>query len=195
MTDAQVNAIYKTCWNGNLTWPLPNTVNPVIDVVSPQLSIFSRPDTTPHTLTVHNYCDYDIFYNHLGLEKPDNGTLSAGVSYNSPLSGTVFKASKQATMVNDVLIEYNIAVDGKLWYDLSLITCLGSTDKMPNSDTTACAGHDAGLQLGNKQNFAFQCAPEAWCDDQAYLYQVSQSYNLRHYISTKRPYRRTFASR
>jgi hypothetical protein len=173
MTDAQVNAIYKTCWNGNLKWPLPNTVNPVIDVVSPQLSIFPRPDTTPHTLTVHNYCDYDIFYDHLGAAgKLDNGTLSAGKSFNSPLSGNVFKASKKSTMENDVLIEYNVAADGKLWYDLSLITCLGSTDGKPNSDTTACAGHEAGLQLGSKKWVAFQCAPGKWCDDQAYLYQA-----------------------
>lgn len=177
MTNAQVNAIVGTCWGGKLPWPLPNTVNPVIDVVSPQLSVFARPDTTPHTLTVHNYCGYDIFYNHLGVSGSlGNGTLGAGQSINSPLSGNVFKASKKATMENDVLIEYNVAADGKLWYDISLITCLGSTDDKPNSDTSACAGHEAGLQLGNKEWVAFQCAPGKWCDDQAYLYQVRSTY-------------------
>ncbi|KAL6703530.1 hypothetical protein ACN47E_009555 [Coniothyrium glycines] len=165
MSTADVEAIYKTCWNGALEWPLPNTPNPVIDVVSPQLSIFEVPASTPNTLTIHNYCDYDIHFNHFnGGSAPESGCLTSGTSIDRPLTGTVFKASKNENMGSDLLVEYSIDATGVLWYNLSLLTC------MVDGDTSACAGHEAGLQLSNPGKMAFQCAGGAWCDDQAYLY-------------------------
>lgn len=172
MSNAEVDAIYKTCWNGQLKWPLGDTPAPVADVVSPQLSIYGRPAAKPNTLTIHNYCGYDIYYNHFaGPNNIGKGTLVANGVYESPLSGTVFKASKNPSGAKDLLIEYNVAGDGNLWYNLSLITCLGETNGLPNSDTSACAGHEGGLQLGNTEAKSFQCAAGKWCDDQAYLYQ------------------------
>lgn len=164
MSTAEVDAIYKTCWNGALEWPLPNTPNPVIDVVSPQLEIFERPTSTPNTLTVHNYCDYDIHFVHFNGGNPETGCLTAKTSIDRPLQGTVFKASKNEGMGNDLLIEYSIDATGVLWYNLSLLTC------MENGDTSKCAGHEAGLQLSNPGKMAFQCGAGTWCDDQAYLY-------------------------
>ena len=63
-----------------------------------------------------------------------------------------------------------------------MIDCLGiegrvaSTGKpIRNGNTSGCAGHEAGLQLGNAGTWSWQCAPRAWCDDQAYFYEVSFS--------------------
>lgn len=174
MSTSDVEAIYKTCWNGQLKWPLPNTPNPVVDKVAPQLSIFSLPASKADTLIVHNYCSYDLYFNHFnGGNSLESGKLAARDSIERPLSGTVMKVSKTSDMAKDVLIEYAVAGDGQLYYDLSLITCLGTTDGMENGSTKDCAGHEAGLQLGNAQSKSFQCAAEAWCDDQVYLYQVS----------------------
>lgn len=168
MSDSEVLSICKTCWGGALEWPLPNTPAPVVDVVSPQLSIFERPASSPNTLTIHNYCSYDIHYTHFsGSNQIDGGSLTAGQTITGPLAGTVFKASKTADGSKDLLIEYNIGADGQLWFDLSLITCA------VDGDVSACPGHEAGLQLGNAGSKSFQCAAGAWCDDQAYLYQVS----------------------
>ncbi|CAO2655280.1 Nn.00g103440.m01.CDS01 [Neocucurbitaria sp. VM-36] len=171
MSTSEVEAIYKTCWGGILELPLPGTPNPVVDVVAPQLSIFTLPIAKADTLTVHNYCSYDIFFDHFkGESKLESGSISAGASFDSPLSGTVMKVSKSSNMGKDMLIEYSVA-DGNLYYDLSLITCLGQTDGLENNDTSGCAGHEAGLQLGNSVSKSFQCAAGAWCDDQVYLYQ------------------------
>ncbi|KAH7371048.1 hypothetical protein BKA66DRAFT_573224 [Pyrenochaeta sp. MPI-SDFR-AT-0127] len=171
MSSGEVDAIYKTCWNGQIKWPLPGTPNPVVDEVTPQLSIFPLPSTKPDTLIVHNYCSYDIYFNHFnGAHSLETGHIAGGASIERPLSGTVLKASKTADMAKDVLIEYAVAGDGVLYYDLSLITCLGQTGGLDNGDLSACAGHEAGLQLGNANSKSFQCAAGAWCDDQAYLY-------------------------
>lgn len=171
MSTAEVEAIYKTCWNGALEWPLPNQPNPVIDIVSPQLSLFPRPASTPHTLTVHNYCDYDVHFVHFNGGAAESGSLAPYSSIDRPLTGTVFKASKSANMGNDLLVEYSIDGNGVLWYNLSLLTC------MVGGDTSACAGHEAGLQLSNPGKMAFQCGPGMWCDDQAYLYHVSSPFS------------------
>lgn len=174
MSAAQVNAIYKTCWNGQLVWPLGNTPAPCADVVTPQLSIYKKPEATANTLTVHNYCGYDIHFDHVkGFTTLESGVLAAGATIQRPLTGTVLKARKTKDSNKDMLVEYNVAADGQLWYNLSLITCLGTTNGLPNADTSGCAGHEAGLQLGNPGSKTFQCKAGAWCDDQAYLYQVS----------------------
>lgn len=177
MSSSDVDAIYKTCWNGLIQWPLPNTPNPVVDVEAPQLSIFPIPATKPDTLTVHNYCSYDIYFNHFNEGALlETGKLAAGKSLDRPLTGTVLKASKTQDMAKDVLVEYAVGKDGLLYYDISLITCLGRTNGLENGDLKDCAGHEAGLQLGNGNSKTFQCAAGAWCDDQAYLYQVNSTH-------------------
>ncbi|KAF1847053.1 uncharacterized protein K460DRAFT_52514 [Cucurbitaria berberidis CBS 394.84] len=171
MSSSDVSAIYKTCWNGQLQWPLPGMPNPCLDVVAAQLNIFPLPITKPDTLTVHNYCSYNIYFNHFqGANMLESGNIAAGAKIDRPLFGSVLKVSKTPDMAKDVLVEYAVA-DGRLYYDLSLITCLGRTNGVENGDTSACAGHEAGLQLGNSKSKSFQCAAGAWCDDQAYLYQ------------------------
>jgi len=167
MSDSDVQNIYKTCWGGNLQWPIAGQPNPVVDVVSPQYSIFPKPAATPNMLTVHNYCSYDIYFKHLGRDSSqESGKITAGTNIVRPLSGTVFKAYKTPAMTQDLLVEYNVIPQtGELWYNLSLLTC------MQGGDLSACAGHDGGLQLGNAVSKSFQCAAGTWCDDQAYLYQ------------------------
>ncbi|KAF2851416.1 hypothetical protein T440DRAFT_394642 [Plenodomus tracheiphilus IPT5] len=162
MSDAQVEAIYKTCWNGQIPWPVRM---PAVDVTPSQLNIFAKPAATPNKLTVTNYCSYPINYMHWdGSASPVSGTLNAGASINRALTGSVFKASKKADMSNELLVEYSLA-GGELWYNLSLITCV------KGEDLSGCAGHEGGLQLGNAVSKSFQCAANSWCDDQAYLYQ------------------------
>ncbi|KAF1941501.1 hypothetical protein EJ02DRAFT_512421 [Clathrospora elynae] len=171
MTTAEVQEICHVCWNGAVEWPLPDTPNPVIESNSEQLSLFDRPASTPNTLTVHNYCTYPLYFNHYHqADSLETGTLTAGQTINRPLAGTVLKVYKTKDMVKDVLVEYGIDSQNTMWYDLSLITCLGTTNGLSNSDTSACAGHEAGLQLGNSGEMSFQCAGGAWCDDQVYLY-------------------------
>lgn len=177
MATSDVIAIINTCWPGRLTWPLPNTPNPVVDKPAPQLSIFARPVSKANMLTVHNYCSYDLYFNNFnGPTLLEHGKLAAKSSIERSLDGDVMKVSKTEDMAKDVLIEYNVNGD-QLWYDLSLITCIGrNPDGLENGDLKDCAGHEAGLQLGNSntKSKSFQCAAEAWCDDQVYLYQVSQ---------------------
>jgi hypothetical protein len=175
MTNAAASAIAPTCWSGNIKWPQNDLPPPVEDKPIRQLSIFNIPASTPNTLIVHNYCAYDIHYLHLnGPSTLDTGLLKAGASYTAPLSGTVWKASKTSDMAKVMLAEYNVPQGtNDLWYNLSLIECLASKDSWPTTDTSACAGHEAGLQFGNKQFKSYQCAPGMWCDDQAYLYRVS----------------------
>ncbi|OAL46611.1 hypothetical protein IQ07DRAFT_546866 [Pyrenochaeta sp. DS3sAY3a] len=174
MATSDVTAKVKTCWGGKIPWPLPNTPNPVVDEPAPQLSIFARPATKANTLTVHNYCSYDLYFNNFdGQILLEHGKLAAKSSIERSLGGDVMKVSKTNDMAKDVLIEYNVD-GGLLWYDLSLITCIGrDANGLENGDLKDCAGHEAGLQLGNSNaNYkSFQCAPGAWCDDQVYLYQ------------------------
>lgn len=147
---------------------------PGLDIIATQLDLFPRPESTPETLTINNYCDYELHYEHFdGASKTDTGVISAGGVFTSPLSGTVLKAYKTEAMTHPVLIEYSNTES--TYYDLSLIDCLGRDEEGARTgDTSACAGHEAGLQIGNAQSMTFQCGPGVWCDDQIYLYEVSQ---------------------
>lgn len=173
ISDAQAVALVTnpTCWGGSgIKWPQNDCPPPTQDKPIPQLDIFKRPASTPNTITFNNYCDYDIHYEHLGASFSDVGVLKAGGSKSAPLTGTVFKASKTPDRAKVVLVEYSVAGDGKLWYNLSLVKCLGNKNGLYTSDMSGCAGHEAGLQFGNSQVRSYQCAPGLWCDDQAYLY-------------------------
>jgi hypothetical protein len=171
MSDAEVMAIYQTCWPGKLVWPQNDLPTPAKDQAAKQLQIYSPPETKPGMLTVNNYCNYPIHYVHLGGSGGE-GVLAPKGTFETPLTGTVFKASQTANLEKVVLLEYVVS-NSQLWYDLSLIECLGKTNGYQNTDTSQCVGFEAGLQLGNKEHFSFQCRPGTWCDDQAYFYQVS----------------------
>jgi hypothetical protein len=174
MSNNDVFAVYHTCWNGKLVWPQNDLPTPVKDQDSKQLNVYTIPASKPNTLTVHNYCNYNIYYQHLGVGSTlGEGILYAGTSYEHAVTGTVWKGSKTASREKVVQVEYNVDQLGMLWYNISLIDCLGMTDGMKNKDASACAGLEAGLQLGNKEHFSFQCKPGTWCDDQAYFYYVS----------------------
>ncbi|KAJ4331398.1 hypothetical protein N0V87_009188 [Didymella glomerata] len=172
--------IPATCpWK--IPWPLPDTPQPTVDDVDiPQLSLFPRPDSTANTLTIYNYCDYDLYFEpHVGNTVEEVGHISAGGKLNRPFeaapegSGVNLKVSKtKGDYSKPVQIEYAVS-SGTVWYDISLIDCLGRTeDGLRNGDTSACAGHEAGLQMGPaKDAISFQCGAGAWCDDQAYLYE------------------------
>jgi hypothetical protein len=177
LSDAQASAIAPTCHNGTIKWPSNDLPPPVKDAPFRQLSLYNIPTAVPNTITIHNYCDYDLHYSHRDSAMTlDSGILKAGATVQSPLSTSdagVWLASKTPDMVKVVQAEYTVPKDtSTLWYNLSLIPCLGSEKGLPNADTTKCAGHEAGLQLGNQQSQVFQCAPGMWCDDQAYFYQV-----------------------
>jgi len=178
MTNAQALASVKQekCYNGTrIPWPQNDLPPPLADKPIQQLNIFKKPETAPNTLTIHNYCNYPIYYEHLGVIQTE-GLIKPHDTFTSPLSGTVVKASKTPDRAKVVLIEYfNDKTTNKLWYNLSLVKCLGVNPKnsMYTTDTSACAGHEGGLQLGNKKGMTYQCAPGWWCDDQAYLYDVS----------------------
>jgi hypothetical protein len=157
---------------------------PVIDNVAiPQLSIFRRPVTVAGTITVYNYCSYDIWTQpNIDGNVAEIVHIPAGKERPFPMAGdgsaVNLKVSKvEKNFVKPVQIEYSVK-DGVTWYDLSLIDCLGSSTEMKNGkylrngDTSACAGHEAGLQLGNDKAMSFQCGSGAWCDDQAYMYEV-----------------------
>jgi hypothetical protein len=173
--------IPATCpWK--IPWPLPDTPQPTVDDVDiPQLSLFPRPDSTANTLTIYNLCDYDLYFEpHIGNTVEDIGHIPAGGKLDRPFeaapegSGVNLKVSKtEGDYSKPVQIEYAVS-SGTVWYDISLIDCLGRTeDGLRNGDTSACAGHEAGLQMGPaKDALSFQCGAGAWCDDQAYLYEV-----------------------
>lgn len=175
--------IPATCpWK--IPWPLPNTPMPTVDNVDiPQLSLFPRPQSTANTLTIYNFCDYDLYFEpHIGNTLAEIGHVPAGGKLDRPFeaapqgSGVNLKVSKtEGDYSKPVQIEYAVSA-GTVWYDISLIDCLGRTEAgLRNGDTTACAGHEAGLQMGpEKDAISFQCGAGAWCDDQAYLYEVSQ---------------------
>jgi hypothetical protein len=142
----------KSCYaDRRVKWPQNDLPTPSVNEETRQLKVFSSPATTANTLTVHNYCKYDIHYRREGQQGVlDSGVLRAGTAYTTPLTGV-----------------------GMVWYNLSLVKCLGTKDGQYTTDTSGCAGHEAGLQFGNQQNKSFQCAAGMWCDDQAYLYDVS----------------------
>ncbi|KAH3979395.1 hypothetical protein HBI80_149820 [Parastagonospora nodorum] len=177
MTNAQALASVKkeTCYNGTrIPWPQNDLPPPLADKPIQQLHIFKKPETAPNTLTIHNYCNYPIYYVHWnGPQNIGQGVIKAHDVFTSPLRGSVIKASKTPDLTKVVLIEYfNDKATKKLWYNLSLVKCLGVNPRngMYTTDTSACAGHESGLQFGNKQVMSYQCAPGWWCDDQAYLY-------------------------
>jgi hypothetical protein len=175
MSDNDVLKIYHTCHDGAIKWPIAGRPNPIVNTEASQLKLYTPPKTTANMLTIHNYCNYPIDFDHWGqAKKIANGTLSASGTWGpEALSGSVWKARKQGIKplqgkpYPDLLVEY-VVVKGRLTYDISLITCLGE-----GMDTSACPGHEAGLNLGNKEWKSFQCGPGKWCDDQVYLYEVS----------------------
>jgi len=162
------------CWSqSNLVWPMNDMPLPSKESATKQLNIYQPPATKPRTLTVRNYCDYPIHYQHVGprgiLQESD---LPAGGIFETPYVGTNWKASRQGDPSRVVQIEYNNN-DGDLWYNLSLIDCLMKDSRgLPTKDASGCVGLEGGLQFGNKENMSFQCAPGTWCDDQAYFYFV-----------------------
>jgi hypothetical protein len=178
LSDENLNAISQTCAFGASELPLnPGVPNPVDIPRAEQLSLFPRPNSTPDTLTLHNYCAYELYWSHYNgpAGEHDRGVLPAGGEIRRPLDGTVMKVSKTADMARDVLVEYSTPDDGPedLWYNLSLITCLGRLNGKVTADVSGCAGHEAGLQVDQTGGFAFQCEAGTWCDDQAYFYGVS----------------------
>jgi hypothetical protein len=176
--------IPSTCpWS--IPWPLPDTPNPTVDDVAiPQLELFPRPQTTANTLTIYNFCDYDLWFEpHIGNTLEATGHIPAGGKLDRPFemapegSGVNLKVTKtEGDYSKPVQVEYAVSA-GTVWYDLSLIDCLGRTPEgLRNGDTSACAGHEAGLQMGPAANaVSFQCGAGAWCDDQMYLYEVSHT--------------------
>lgn len=180
-------SIPKTCpWQ--IFWPLPDTPMPVIDNVnSPQFSLFPRPKVSPYKMTVYNFCSYDLWLEpHVGARVENVEHVAANGVYSRPFQaadeqgGVSLKVSKiKGNFARPVQIEYSRKVS-TIAYDLSLIDCLGQTGEtrygkvVRNGNTSACAGHEAGLQLGNRQSRSFQCGSGAWCDDQAYFYEASQ---------------------
>lgn len=178
---------------------------PVLDDVEiPQLDIFPRPVTLADTMTVYNFCDYDLWLQpYIGSQIGSVEHIPAGGQLARPFSaadrdiGISLKVSKaEADFATPVQVEYTAAADGLVYYDLSLIDCLGRTVEVRhgkpvrNGNTSACAGHEAGLQLGSASAMSFQCGAGIWCDDQAYLYEVSQKpapVNVHRYGADRPP--------
>ncbi|KAL5119949.1 hypothetical protein ACEQ8H_002047 [Pleosporales sp. CAS-2024a] len=175
MSDAEARALPSKprCdnaqYNAHLSWPMNDLPNPSKDAAARQLNLYPRPVATSNTLTIHNYCNYDIFY--WQLPNGAQGTLKPQAAFTSPVTtGNVWKASKSPNLAKVVQIEY-VAAFGQIYYDISLIDCLArAANGLPTTDTIGCPGFEAGLQLGNQKAQTFQCAPGVWCDDQAYLY-------------------------
>ena len=181
MEEGKVAEMAAGCFSGN--WPLDDSVPMPIKGPGTQLNLFSRPESTPNILTMYNYCPYDLYFVHHGengIVIGDDGgtTLSAGASVSRGLTGTVIKVYKSKPLLWPFLIEYG----GQ--YDMSLIHCLGTTNGNPLvhsedktqtiiKDTSRCPGHEAGLHLSQPEGRTFQCEAGLWCDDQAYLYEVS----------------------
>lgn len=180
MNEAEVAKMAAGCNSGD--WPLDDSVPMPIEKAGTQLDLFPRPESTPNALTMYNYCSYDLYfvhYNEGGVFEDKDGTkLAAGSSISRALTGTVMKVYKSKPLLWPFLIEYSG------YYDMSLIHCLGTTDGNPlvhdektiqtiTADTSRCPGHEAGLHLSQPEGRTFQCEPGLWCDDQAYLYEVS----------------------
>lgn len=88
--------IPATCpWK--IPWPLPNTPMPTVDNVDiPQLSLFPRPQSTANTLTIYNFCDYDLYFEpHIGNTLAEIGHVPAGGKLDRP-----FEAAPQGSGVN-----------------------------------------------------------------------------------------------
>jgi hypothetical protein len=151
---------------------------PVADYATwTQYSYFERPESTPNKLTIMNYCPYDLYFKHLIPNAPSkSGSIAAGGQCVEDAVGTVMKVGKQKEKDTDEpILPVQIEYGPSGYYDLSLIDCLARVGEKAfrTADTSACAGHEHGLQLSNPGSKAFQCAPGAWCDDQAYFYEVS----------------------
>lgn len=171
----------------NIAWPLPNTPAPVIDNVAiPQLSIYPRPKAAANLVIVYNYCPYDLWVEpYVGSRIAAVERIPAGNNHSFQMlsdgPAVNLKVSKvEKSFAKPVQIEYS-GSKGRISFDVSLIDCLGTTIGpkngvyVRNGDTSACAGHESGLQIGNDKSLSFQCSPGAWCDDQMYLYEVSSS--------------------
>jgi len=179
----ELKAVAHSCSTGPAELPLNQGVpRPVKITTVPQLDVFPRPESVGGMLTMHNYCGYDLYWSHVNgkkvLSDPEDtkvfetGHLPAGGTETRPLAGDNMKVSKTASGDQPVQLEYTHAGE-KLWYNLSLIDCLGRKDAKITADMTHCVGHEAGIQMGQPE-FAFQCEAGKWCDDQAYLYGVSR---------------------
>jgi hypothetical protein len=189
MTAGYVGSICKTCHDGIIQWPLPSSSDgvpmpmPVVEGEAPQPSFFPRPESTPYKLSIMNYCPYDLYFLHLDGVNTDakgaatilgQGVISGnGGSCSEDAIGSVMKVGKDSIIGQPVQIEY-----GGNFYDMSLIDCLrrDAATGMRTADTSACAGHEYGLQLSNPGSRAWQCDSGAWCDDQAYFYEVSDNW-------------------
>lgn len=156
----------KACgWD--IPWPLPDTPMPVIDNEDiPQLSIFQRPATVANSITIYNFCEYDLWL------EPNVGSVVASIQHISPRGkinrpfhtaeqgfGVSLKVSRvEASFENPVQVEYAVKGDGKVWYNLSLIDCLGKTGEIRNGkpvrngNTSACAGHEAATDRKCKRH-------------------------------------------
>ena len=195
MTDQAVlaNVGDPTCWGGNITWPIAGRKPPIVETETPQLSLYPRPKTTPGTLTIHNYCGYDIWFRHFDGRRPEQQQIieegvfkSKGEAWTTPYAGTVVKARKSAQpTAQEMLVEYGVNARGEVTYNLSHVVCLGA-----GNDMSQCAGTESGLNFGNESNESktFQCAGGKWCDDQSYLYEVGQSPHLRSWTPANTPF-------
>ncbi|KAF2024780.1 hypothetical protein EK21DRAFT_77930 [Setomelanomma holmii] len=186
---ATIAAGGKACGSGLIQWPQNDCPLPVDEGQGgQQLSLYSIPASTPNTITIHNYCDYDIHYLHLGASFSDSGVLRSKDTFTSPLIGTVWKGDKSPDIAHPVQVEYVVAQDtGLLWYDLSLIDCLArGANGLRTKDTSKCAGHELGLQFGNKDMISWQCKPGAWCDDQMYFYEPELGVTMEFCAANKK---------
>jgi len=176
-SDKKLLETAHSCLTGPQELPLNDGVpNPVDITTIEQLNVFSRPESVAGTVTMHNYCGYDLWWFHYSDNgEIEHGHLPAGGTVAKPAVGSVMKVTKTNALGRELLVEY--CHDKKdpsiLWYNLSLIVCIGKEDSKITTDTTQCAGHEAGIQLGQSE-FAFQCEAGKWCDDQAYFYGVSR---------------------
>ena len=168
MDPEEATRLSRSCENGPLKWPLPGVPPPQVNTVFKQPTLFDRPESTPGQLVMQNHCDYDLYWERFnGAEQP-HGSLPAKQTTSVPLKGTVVKVSLREDHTLPLQIEFSHDS-----YDLSLIDCLKQVNEMRTTDASSCPGWEAGLQLSSPHGKAFQCAPNAWCDDQAYLYEVS----------------------
>jgi hypothetical protein len=184
MSEADVSKMRASCNSGD--WPLaPGVPMPIVETEVAQLNLFCRPEsTTPNALTMYNYCPYDLYFVHYTdygnvLEDGGGTVLAPGQSASRTLAGSAMKVYKTKSLDWPFQIEYS-----DIFYDMSLINCLGTTDGKPLSneegrhvtittDTSRCAGHEAGLHLSQPEGPTFQCEPGLWCDGQAFMYEVS----------------------
>ncbi|KAI4937489.1 uncharacterized protein J4E92_002220 [Alternaria infectoria] len=148
----------STCARGPEQLPLnPGVPRPVEITKIPELDLFPPPESVPGILTMHNYCGYDLYWFHFHDTEFEHGSLPAGGTEARPLAGKVMKVSKTTPMSHELQVEYAPKTNGELWYNLSLINCIAWQNGKLTTDTSGCAGHEAGLQLGQNGGLAFQC--------------------------------------